>query len=131
MKNKRNAIVVDLDGCICKIKKPEEKYINAMPNTDLINKLKEYSEKGFYIVIYTSRNMNTYGCNIGKINAFTLKTIHEWLDKHKVHYDEIHIGKPWCGFKGFYIDDKTIRPDEFMDKSLDEIYGIIGDDSNE
>ena len=35
-----------------------------------------------------------------------------WLNKHDVPFDEIHIGKPWCGDDGFYVDDKAIRPDE-------------------
>ena len=54
-----------------------------------------------------------------------MKTIFKWLDKYKIPYDEIRVGKPWCGFNGFYVDDQTIRPDEFVNLSLKEIKKII------
>ena len=84
-----------------------------------------YKENGFYIIINSSRNMRTFKGNVGKINAITLKIIFEWLDKHKIPYDEVHVGKPWCGFNGLYVDDKTIRPSEFVNLSLEEINNII------
>ena len=125
MINKNKSLVVDLDGCICKLKKPEQDYCEIEPNEGFIAKLREYQKDGFQIIIFTSRNMNTFDGNIGKINAITLKAILAWLDKHHVPYDEIHVGKPWGGKKGFYIDDKAIRPDEFVSKTLSEIYKLI------
>ncbi len=65
--------------------------------------------------------MRTYEGNIGKINIHTLPGILEWLDKHEVPYDEVVVGKPWCGFDGFYVDDKSIRPSEFATMSYEEI----------
>lgn len=127
MINENKTIVIDLDGCICPVKKENEKYSNLIPNFDIVEKLKQYRKNGFYIIIYTSRNMRTYQGNIGKINVNTLKVIFNWLDKHDIPYDEIHIGKPWCGNGGFYIDDKSIRPKEFLGKSYDEICKLIGE----
>ena len=69
--------------------------------------------------------MNTYNNNLGRINAHTAKIVLEWLDKHEIPYDEIYFGKPWCGFKGFYVDDKTIRPSEFISKSYKEIIKLL------
>ena len=51
---------------------------------------------------------------IGKINANTLPLILDWLAQHEIPYDEIHVGKPWCGTEGFYVDDKAVRPSEFL-----------------
>ena len=48
-----------------------------------------------------------------------------WLEKHNVPYDEIHVGKPWCGFNGFYVDDKSIRPSEFVSLSYEEIMVLL------
>ena len=45
--------------------------------------------------------MQTFSGNIGQINAKILPTILEWLDKHNVPYDEIIVGKPWCGNDGY------------------------------
>ncbi len=115
MENKR--IVMDLDGCL--------RNKDMIPNKEVIKKLKEYMLDGFYIIIHSSKNMRTFKGNIGKINAITLPQIIEWLKNNDVPYDEIYVGKPWCGFEGFYVDDKTIRPDEFVNKSKEEINDII------
>lgn len=116
-------IIIDLDDTICTTLNGD--YKNAMPKHDVIEKIKEYKLMGFDIVINTSRNMRSYDGNVGKINANTLPIIIDWLDKHNVPYDEIYTGKPWCGFDGFYVDDKAIRPDEFTLMSYDEIKKII------
>ena len=45
--------------------------------------------------------------------------------RHDIPFDEIHVGKPWCGTEGFYIDDRAIRPSEFVALSLGEIQTLI------
>jgi capsule biosynthesis phosphatase len=116
-------LVVDLDGTITLGNTAD--YKNVLPNIDLITQLKKYKINGFSIVIATARNMRTYDGNIGKINIHTLPTIIAWLDKHGVPYDEIIVGKPWCGHDGFYIDDRSIRPSEFISLSFKEITALI------
>ena len=117
-------IIVDLDNTIS-IKKNKKSYVNSIPNIELIKKLKEYKNNGFKIIIYTSRNMRTYKGNIGKINVHTLPIIIDWLNKNNVEYDEIILGKPWCGKDGFYIDDRAIRPNEFITNSYEQIVKLI------
>jgi len=112
-------LIVDLDGTITLANTSD--YKNVLPNTGVIQKLKEYRAKGFAIVISTARNMRTYNGNVGEINIHTLPIITDWLDKHDVPYDEILVGKPWCGFEGFYIDDRSVRPSEFLRMTYDEI----------
>lgn len=111
----------DIDGTLCPIKKKEEEYIDLVPYPEMIGKLREYKEGGAKIVLFTSRNMNSYGGNIGLINANTAKVLLKWLDKWEIPYDEIIYGKPWPGHKGFYVDDRTVRPDEFLKYSVDEL----------
>jgi len=103
-------------------------YARAEINQAIIDTIWEYKEKGFEIVLSTARNMRTYSGNIGKINANTLPELIAWLDKNQVPYDEIYVGKPWCGFEGFYIDDKAIRPREFVEKTYDEILILLEKD---
>ena len=131
MINKDKVIVIDLDGTITKTKKEFEDYSDVKPREEIVNKLKKYRENGFYIIIDTSRNMRSFEGNIGKINAITSKKILLWLDKHQIPYDEIHVGKPWCGNNGFYVDDKTVRPSEFLKLSLEEIHDLINKEKNE
>lgn len=111
----------DIDGTLCPIKKKEEEYIDLVPYQEMVDKLREYKEGGARIVLFTSRNMNSYGGNIGLINANTAKVLLKWLDKWEIPYDEIIYGKPWPGHKGFYVDDRTVRPDEFLKYSVDEL----------
>ncbi|WP_074927393.1 HAD hydrolase family protein [Enterovibrio norvegicus] len=112
-------LIVDLDGTLTRANTSD--YKNVLPRSDVIEQVRTYKEHGFQIVIATARNMRTYEGNVGKINIHTLPIIIEWLDKHQVPYDEIIVGKPWCGHEGFYIDDRSIRPSEFAKLSYEEI----------
>lgn len=116
-------LIFDLDDTLCETTNGD--YVNAQPVTEVIEKLRDYHTQGFIIVINTSRNMRTYNGNIGEINKNTLPIIADWLARHQVPYDELYVGKPWCGFEGFYIDDKAIRPDEFVKLSYNEICALI------
>jgi capsule biosynthesis phosphatase len=116
-------LIIDLDGTITL--SAHDGYENAVPNLPLIARLREYRADGFEIVISTSRNVRTFCGNIGKINAHTLPIIITWLEKHQVPFDEIYVGKPWCGMEGFYVDDNSIRPSEFMRYSLAEINTLL------
>jgi capsule biosynthesis phosphatase len=116
-------LVVDLDGTITQANTSD--YENVLPNQDVIGQLIEYKQLGFTIVISTARNMRTFEGNVGKINIHTLPVIIDWLDKHNVPYDEVLVGKPWCGHEGFYIDDRSVRPSEFANLSLSEINELL------
>lgn len=116
-------LIFDLDDTLCTTQNGD--YANAQPITEVIEKLKEYHRQGFTIVINTSRNMRTYQGNIGAINKNTLPIITEWLDRHAIPYDELYVGKPWCGFEGFYVDDRAIRPDELVKLSYAEICQLL------
>lgn len=119
-------LIVDLDDTVAVTTKGD--YVNSIPIMPVIEKLREYKEQGFEIVISSSRNMRTYEANIGKINVFTLPNIIDWLRKYDVPFDEVYVGKPWCGFDGFYIDDKSIRPSEFLKYSYDEIQDLLNEE---
>lgn len=112
-------LIMDLDNTITLTENGD--YRNAKPIIPVIEKLREYKAKGFEIVISSSRNMRTYEGNVGKINVHTLPIIMDWLKRHNVPYDEIYVGKPWCGHDGFYVDDRAVRPEEFASMSYDEI----------
>ena len=118
------ALFFDIDGTLCPVKKKEERYEDLVPFSDMLDKLRYYKENGARIILYTSRNMNSYSGNIGLINKYTAAVLTEWLKKWDIPYDEIVYGKVWPGHKGFYVDDRTIRPDEFLKYSLDELEDI-------
>lgn len=116
-------LIVDLDNTISYTIKGD--YVNSKPIEQTINMLRKYHDEGWEIVINSSRNMRTYESNVGKINIYTLPNIISWLNKYNVPYDEIIVGKPWCGYDGFYIDDKAIRPSEFHSMNEKEINQLL------
>jgi capsule biosynthesis phosphatase len=117
-------LIIDLDDTICRTEGGD--YKNATPVMGVVEQLRNYKQDGFEIVLHTSRNMRTFAGNVGKIAAHTLPVIIEWLKRHDVPYDEIHVGKPWCGFQGFYVDDRAIRPSEFVKYTPQEIEKLLG-----
>lgn len=116
-------IIFDLDNTLCVTHNRD--YANAVPRRDVLERLRTLREEGFEIVIATSRNVNTFASNIGKINAHTLPLIIDWLHRHDIPFDEIYIGKPWCGEDGFYVDDRAIRPSELVAHSLNDIQALL------
>lgn len=102
-------------------------YSAVSPNLAVIGRLRAYKAEGFEIVLATSRNMRTHRNNLGKIVAHTVPVLLDWLRAHDVPYDEIWVGKPWCGEDGFYVDDRAIRPDEFVALDYREVRAVIGD----
>ncbi len=128
MIRRERCLVMDVDGTLCAKKREEESYDDVLPNEAVVARLKEYREQGFYVILATSRNMKSYDGNVGLLTAKTAKTLFGWLDRHQIPYDELHVGKPWAGRDGFYVDDKAIRPDEFTRLSYEEILNIVGKD---
>ena len=124
------SFVVDIDGTLCPIKKKDEKYEDLVPYAEMVEKLREYKREGARIILYTSRNMNSYNGNIGLINKHTAAVLSKWLEKWDIPYDEIVYGKVWPGHKGFYVDDRTVRPDEFLKYSPEELEKICSDSRN-
>lgn len=117
-------LVVDLDGTLA-MRSPTGRYEDCPVNEQLLARLLEYREGGSRITIATARNMRTYASNQGLINANTLPVILDWLASHDVPYDELYVAKPWPGPTGFYVDDRSIRPNEFLEKTPDEIQQLL------
>ena len=123
---KYKRIIVDLDNTVSLTINGD--YVHSKPIDPTIEALRKYKADGFEIVIFSSRNMRTYEANVGKINIYTLPNIIRWLDENQVPYDEVLVGKPWCGFNGFYVDDSAVRPSEFHRLSFEEISQLLNNE---
>ena len=119
----QKCLVIDLDGTLSidENKPYKDRAINAA----LVATLKGYKDRGFRIIIHTSRSMRSYAGDVAKIKTNALPEILEWLERHGVPYDEVVVGKPWCGTNGFYVDDRALRPSEFVSLSYDEIILLL------
>ena len=125
MIQQNKVIIMDIDGTLAFEKAENDTYLSIQPCQPVLARLLELKANGWRIVLYTSRSMRSYEANVGEIIAKTAPVLFEWLKLHQIPYDEIHFGKPWCGFDGFYVDDKAIRPREFATLSLPEIQELI------
>ena len=118
-------IVMDLDGTLT-LDEPDLPYAERRPNEPVVARLRQYRADGYRVAIHTARNMATHKASIGKITALTVPVILKWLADHDIPYDELHVGKPWAEKGGFYVDDRAIRPDEFVRLSHAEIMALTG-----
>ncbi len=128
MIEEEKCVVMDIDGTLCPVKQSNEEYEELVPFPEMVAKLIKYKKAGFHIILYTARNMRTYSGNIGMIQAKTADFTMAWLKKYDIPYDEIHYGKPWQGRGGFYVDDKTIRPNEFLSLDYKEIIRLLNNE---
>lgn len=118
-------IIIDLDNTLT-LHDPLVLYEDMKPNLKVIDTLRQYRLLGYYITIFTARNMRRFQGDVNQIKCFTLPLIHTWLRQNDVPFDEIIVGKPWCD-EGFYVDDRAIRPDEFSRLSEHEIMALLND----
>ena len=117
-------IVLDLDGVICELKKPNETYLEVKPNHDFILKMREWKKEGHYLIIHTGRHMKTCDGNVEEVIKKIGPATSEWLKKWDVPFDEIHYGKP---YGDVYIDDLgiTFSSVKQLEKKMKEIKPIF------
>jgi capsule biosynthesis phosphatase len=125
MITQEKVIVIDVDGTLADRRGAGQSYADVSALPSVVQKLRSLKKQGYWIILYTSRNMRTHDGNIGRIMRHTAPVLIEWLDRHEIPYDELHFGKPWCGHDGFYVDDRAIRPREFVTLDFQEIETII------
>ena len=99
-------ICIDLDGVICRLRKPGQTYAEVEPVSGAVERLRSLKAAGHYLIICTARHMKTCDGNIGKVVARQGAVTLHWLERHGIEYDEIHFGKPHAQV---YLDDNALR----------------------
>ena len=115
-------LVVDLDKTLCTKKKSYETYADVLPYDNIINILNNLYDCGSDIIIESARNMLTQNNDESKVIKNVGLTTLKWLEDNNVKYDGIKFGKTMgtC-----YIDDKALRPKEFI-----KLYNSLEDKTN-
>lgn len=111
----RKTIVLDVDDTILTTK--FRQYAQSKPIPPVIAKAREAHEKGWRIVLHTARGMGRSNGQIELVADEVIEEISSFCAKWNVPYDEIIVGKPWAAL---YVDDKAIRPDEFVALDLED-----------
>lgn len=115
MYNKR--IIVDFDDTLAFTKNRDWK--NAEPNKELIYKLNVLQSEGWIVDIFTARGSISCKTRTEAEEKYG-KQIKEWLYEHDVNYNMLSFDKP---LGAYYIDDKGITPEDFLDTEIRALEG--------
>lgn len=109
------SLVVDLDHTLCvgdlNIESSIIRYATAKPIMETIEKLREAHRRDWYITILTARHMRSCSNNAKYAFEKLGQVTEDWLDQHKVPFDQLVFGKP---YGMWYIDDKAMTLDTFI-----------------
>jgi len=111
-------LIVDIDDTISFT--IDRDWKNAKPNIPLINKLNELYDNGIEIIYQTARGCLSFNGDRKAAEKYYRPIIEEWFKKHNVKYTELSFQKRLADF---YIDDKAIRPDEFLELNVEKLQG--------
>lgn len=122
------ALVVDVDGTLCPIKQPGEHYEDMVPEPRMLARIRELHADGWHIILHSARGMRSNDGNVGKIGKNVAPGMLKWLAKHEIPFDELQLAKPWPGRQGFYIDDRAVRPREFLELGFEALEALVEQD---
>ena len=118
--NKR--IILDFDDTLAFTTNRDFK--NAKPNKELIEKSNALYRDGWQIDILTARG--SLSCKTRKEAELKYKPeMVKWLLRHDVLYHNISFNKPLAAY---YIDDKGITPEDFINTEIKSLEGLSGAD---
>ena len=119
-------LVVDLDKTLCTKKLPDESYADVKPICDMIDAVNTLHKNGSEVIIESARNMLTQSNNEAKVIKNIGLTTLKWLNDNNVEYkDKYGVSDVYKPIGSCYIDDKALRPKEFL-----SIYNSLEDKSN-
>lgn len=118
---RKKTLVVDVDDTISRTENRD--YANSIPYTSMIRKLNNLYDNGWDVIYFTARGQLSANKDLEVINNTRLPVLVKWMEDNGVKYTEVLFGKP---FGDYYIDDKAIRPDEFLGMSFDNFEGRSG-----
>ncbi len=109
--NKR--FIIDIDDTISFTTSRD--WANARPDNQVINKINKFYDQGWEIWLVTARGQLSCGGDPIKAEKKYGKLIRDWMSKHGVKYHKISFQK----FLGaYYVDDKALTPEEFIDLDI-------------
>ena len=108
--------IIDLDGTITDDFDLSEYYSRSVDAT-MVKTINNLHNAGIPIEILTARGMKSHRENIKKIENTHKNSLKKWLSENEIYYDRITFGKPFCGDRGFYVDDKAMYIEDFLGKN--------------
>ena len=109
-------IIVDFDDTISLTTTRDWK--NAVPILPVINKINNLYDKGWEVWIVTARGQLSCKGDFKEADKKYRTIIETWLKKYGVKYHELHFEKYLASY---YVDDKSLSPEEFVNLDIQEI----------
>ena len=110
-------IVLDFDDTLAYTSNRD--WENAKPNLDLIEKCNRLYDSGWIVDIFTARGSISCRSRVEAANKYGPQ-IEAWLERHHVKYHALSFDKPLAAY---YIDDKGITPEDFIETDIRELEG--------
>jgi len=111
----KKTIVVDVDDTILTTENRD--YPNSVPNKPLIEKINKLFNTDWTVIYFSARGHVSFNNDAYHVEGEVYPIMEQWMVDNNVQYDHLILGKP---IAAYYIDDKAIRPDEFLELNLDE-----------
>ncbi len=109
----RRYVVVDLDGTLT-IDETHLPYPERRLNVEVAAGIGAAAGEGLGVMVLTARGMRTWKNDRASVEAHVRPGVVAWLDRHEVARDQVHVAKPWCGPRGYYVDDRNLHLEEFV-----------------
>lgn len=111
----RRILVVDVDQTI--LIAHNRDYEHAEPIQPIIDKINYLFSQGWKIIIFSARGQLSMNGNMDQIEKKNRPVLEKWLKEHNVKYSILRFCKP---YGAYYLDDKSLTPDEFLSRDLQE-----------
>jgi capsule biosynthesis phosphatase len=115
MPNNKDVLIIDLDDTLT-VEDGVTNYAKKTVNRPIAIAVKNAVSLGYESKIFSARNMRSFKGNLNKIESITRPIAESWLKEKNIAYSELILGKPWCGYNGWYLDDKNISIEDFIFK---------------
>ena len=109
----RPYVIVDLDGTLT-IDEKRVPYPEKRLNDAVAAAVGRAPERGYGVMVMTARGMRTWKNDRAKVEEHVRPGVEAWLAAKAVSPEQVHVGKPWCGPRGYYVDDRNLHLEEFV-----------------
>ena len=138
MTNKiKNTLIIDLDNTLT-VDDSSVDYAKKLLNKSISHAINNAISLGYESTIFSARNMRSFKGDLHKIESITRPIAEKWLNDNDIKYNDLILGKPWCGLDGWYLDDKNISIEEFIfkfsgpywDKTINILIPFFNEENN-
>ena len=106
----RSTLIVDLDGTLAVIDQ-RFAYPDRAVNEPVARAVAAARDR-YDVSVVTARGMRTHRGDLSAVERHVRPQVEAWLRRSGVGFDSVVVGKPWCGPRGFYLDDRAVHLEE-------------------